>query len=61
MGLGTRLIELSLFPCSDPHGKPIWPWGNGVSGWFTFLLLMMDGLQDGWFSNDAALLLDTMS
>ena len=52
----------SHWACVYPHGKPIWPRGNCFSGWFTLLLLMMtDGVQSGWFSNDAALLLDTMS
>ena len=57
---GTMASPTIHWACVYPHGKPIWSRDNCFSGWFTFLLLLllMDGLQGGWFSVDAVLLLD---
>ena len=43
---GTMASPTIHWACVYPHGKPIWPWGNFFSGWFTFLVAVVDG----WFA-----------
>ena len=42
---GTMASPTVHWACVYPHGKPIWPWGNGFSGWFIFVVV-----DDGWFA-----------